>query len=74
MTAYIEKLLDRFIVNKEQKELRRPLQDPYEQAESYEKEGLSDLSRAVNAILKICLSKSFAKLYFYCFSIRVGEA
>lgn len=50
MTAYIEKLLDRFIVNKEQKELRRPLQDPYEQAESYEQEGLSDLSRAVRRL------------------------
>ncbi|GHU03907.1 pyruvate formate-lyase [Spirochaetia bacterium] len=46
MTAYIEKLLDYFIVRKEHHRFRKEKQDPYILAEDFSKKGLSDLERA----------------------------
>ena len=50
MTAYIQKLYDRFIVNKEQISHRREKRDRYEQAVLYAREGLSDTERAVRRL------------------------
>lgn len=50
MTAYIENLLERFIVTKEQREFRSDPTDPYVLASGYEKEGLDDLRRSVRRL------------------------
>lgn len=50
MTPYIRELLDRFIVQKDQKTYRSKAQDPYMLAEEYSKEGLSDTCRAVRRL------------------------
>lgn len=50
MTAYIEKLLDRFIVEKEQKKYRDAPDDPRALAAGFEREGLTDLERAVRRL------------------------
>lgn len=50
MTAYIESLLERFIINKEQKQFRSEPSDKYAEAREYEKEGLTDLQRAVRRL------------------------
>lgn len=50
MTAYIEKLLNRFVVEKEQKEYRKAPTDKYREALQYEKEDLTDLQRAVRRL------------------------
>ncbi|MEG0963668.1 MAG: pyruvate formate lyase family protein, partial [Lachnospiraceae bacterium] len=50
MTAYIEKLLERFIINKEQKKYRQVPGNQYAEADKYEIEKLSDLQRAVRRL------------------------
>lgn len=50
MTEYIAKLLDRYIVQKEHRQHRRPLEDPYSQAREYSREGISELDRAVKRL------------------------
>jgi len=50
MTAYIQNLYNRFIVNKEQVPLRQEKKNPFEQAELYAKEGLSDVERSVRRL------------------------
>lgn len=50
MTAYIEKLLERFIVEKEQRKYRNAPSSPYVEAQEYEKRGLSDLQRSVKRL------------------------
>ncbi|MDD3253646.1 MAG: pyruvate formate lyase family protein [Lachnospiraceae bacterium] len=50
MTTYIEKLLDRFIVEKEQKQYREAPADKYREAVRYEKEALTDLQRTVRRL------------------------
>lgn len=50
MTEYIEKLLEGFIVRKEQKTYRQNATDPYAEAEKYSEEGLSDLKRSVKRL------------------------
>lgn len=50
MTEYIEHLLDRFVVHKEQKALRTAPADPYAQAHIYKAEGLSDVERSVRRL------------------------
>ena len=50
MTGHIEKLLDRFIVQKDQKKYRQNAADPYLEAEAYSREGLSDLKRSVQRL------------------------
>ena len=47
MTAYIETLLERFIVQKDQRKYRKDTTNKYEQANYYFKEKLSDMQRAV---------------------------
>lgn len=50
MTAYIEKLLERFIVEKDQKKYRDTPDDPRALAAGFEEEGLPDLERAVRRL------------------------
>lgn len=50
MTDHIEKLLKRFIVDKEHRKYRKEPYDPYEQAAGYSDEGLSDIQRAVRRL------------------------
>lgn len=50
MTAYIEKLLERFIVEKDQKKYRYTPDDPRALAAGFEEEGLPDLERAVRRL------------------------
>lgn len=50
MTAYIEKLLERFIVEKDQKKYRDTPDDPRALAAGYEEEGLPDLERVVRRL------------------------
>lgn len=50
MTAYIEKLLERFIVEKDQKKYRGTPDDPRALAAGFEEEGLPDLERAVRRL------------------------
>ena len=50
MTAYIEKLLERFIVEKDQKKYRDTPEDPRALAAGFEEEGLPDLERAVRRL------------------------
>lgn len=47
MTEYIEKLLDRFVIQKEQKKYRKNSVDPYNEAKKYCEQNLSDLKRSV---------------------------
>lgn len=50
MTKYIETLLDRFIVQKDQKNYRMPQTDPYVLAEEYQKKGLTDVQRSIKRL------------------------
>lgn len=50
MTPYIEELLNRFIVEKDQRQYRSAPADPYAEARKYEKEGLPDLQRSVRRL------------------------
>ena len=50
MTEYIQKLLERFIVQKEQKQYRQERTDSYGEAQKYSREGLDDLHRAVKRL------------------------
>lgn len=47
MTEYIENLLERFVVQKEQKKYRQSTTDSYAEAEKYNKEKLSDVERSL---------------------------
>ncbi len=50
MTNYIETLLKRFIVQKDQKNYRIPPTDPYILAETYREKGLTDVERSVKRL------------------------
>lgn len=50
MTAYIEVLRNRYIVEKDQKKYRKAKTDSHEKAQEYEKRGLSDLERAADRL------------------------
>ncbi|MDO4338188.1 MAG: pyruvate formate lyase family protein [Eubacteriales bacterium] len=50
MTEYINKLLDRFIVQKDQKNYRIPTTDPYAEAAEYQAENLTDMERSVRRL------------------------
>lgn len=50
MTSYIQMLLERFVVKKEQKQFRMEPINPYALAEDYRKENLSDLQRVVKRL------------------------
>lgn len=50
MTKYIEILLDRFIVQKDQKKYRVPQTDSYVLAEQYQKKGLTDVQRSIKRL------------------------
>lgn len=50
MTEYIEKLKDRFVVQKDQKQHRGKSADPYAEAEKYSRDNLSDLQRSVKRL------------------------
>ena len=50
MTTYIETLRNRYIVEKDQKKYRKDKIDSHQQAEEYEKLGLSDLKRATSRL------------------------
>lgn len=50
MTEYIERLLERFIVQKDQKNYRTAPTDPYSEAEKYRAENLNDLQRSVKRL------------------------
>lgn len=62
MTAYIETLLERFIVQKDQRKYRKDTTNKYEQANYYFKEKLSDMQRAV-ARLQYVLEKEVPVVY-----------
>lgn len=50
MNDRILRLLDRYIVQKEQKKLRKEIRDEYELARQFEKQGLSDVERSVRRL------------------------
>lgn len=50
MTKYIETLLNRFIVQKDQKNYRMPQTDPYVLTEEYQKKGLTDVQRSIKRL------------------------
>lgn len=50
MNKRIEMLLDRYVVNKEQKQYRREKRNPYLLAEEYAAQGLEDLERSVRRL------------------------
>lgn len=50
MTKYVQELLDRFIVQKDQKKYRNPETAPYLLAEQYRKEGLTDVQRSIRRL------------------------
>lgn len=50
MNARIEMLLDRYVVQKVQKQFRREMDDPYVLAREFHEKGLSDLERSVERL------------------------
>lgn len=62
MTKYIEKLLNRFIVQKDQKNYRQPPTNPYSEAEKYHQANLTDLQRSIKR-LEYMLSKEQPHVY-----------
>ena len=63
MTEYIEKLLQRFIVDKDQKRYRIPFADDGSLAAGWQAENLNDLQRSVQR-LKFMLENEFNKAIF----------
>lgn len=50
MTEYIQKLLNRFVVEKDQKKYRQDQKNAYDKAKCYEEQKLSDLERSVRRL------------------------
>lgn len=50
MNSRIEKLLERYVVNKEQKTFRQEFSDPYYLAQKYREEGLGELERSTRRL------------------------
>ena len=50
MTRYIQTLRERFVTDADQKQYRKSAADPYEQAEHYRQENLSDVRRSVERL------------------------